>query len=352
VQKKKVSIIIVNLNGERFLDALFESLKKTTYDNYEIIFVDNGSTDKSADIVKKYPYVNFLALGKNTGFTGGNNYGLQHATGDYILLLNNDVIVYPDWLDKLVDAAEADQNIMVAGGVIILMHLFGRMDFSALKKILRKPIDAHMISGSCLLIKREMIEKMGCLLHEEYFAYWEETELCWRTNMMGYKVVWINDCYYYHFSGGFSNIRETDKKKIRENLKRFDVNYYYYRNEMMFYLRNYSFFRMICSLPKPFIRAVYFLIVKRNTFIITSYLKGLKWILTHFPKLWRERQAIQKTRKIPDKVIVKRMKEKNRYAKEVMDYMKSVEAKLVSEKGKEALNTVPSVEEVRKLKNV
>ena len=345
-RRKKVSIIIVNYKGERFLETLFATLKMTKYPNYEIIFVDNASPDRSVEIVKKYKYVKLYQLKQNLGFTGGNNYGIKKATGDYVLLLNNDVIMQPDWLDKLVDALEADKDAMIAGGVMMPMHLFGMIDTRKVNRIFPRTIPAHMISGSCTLVKREFVDKVGGL-DDDLFIYWEETAYCWRANMMGYKVLWVHDCYYYHYSGGFTKVREISRKQLRENRKRFDSHFYYYRNEMIYYLKNLSFLNMAVKLPRPILRAGYFLVVKQNPYMMLSMLKGLGWIIPRLGKILGDRREIQESRVVPDRVIYKRMEEKNRISAELNSYYKSVEKKLIRAKGEGACDRVPPPSELR-----
>src|SRR5437868_4668092 len=106
-KKPLVSIIILNYNGKKWLEKCLPSWKKVTYPEVEVIVVNNGSSDDSAEFVKKkFPEVRLLDIQPNRGFAGGNNYGVKKAKGKYVLILNNDTTVMPDILDPLVDTME------------------------------------------------------------------------------------------------------------------------------------------------------------------------------------------------------------------------------------------------------
>ena len=99
----KTSIIVVNFNGEKIIEACLNNLLQSTYKDYEIIVVDNNSTDKSIEILNKYIYkIKLIRLKENKGFTGGNIEGLKYAAGEIIVLVNNDVEVDAFWLEKLI----------------------------------------------------------------------------------------------------------------------------------------------------------------------------------------------------------------------------------------------------------
>jgi len=110
-----VSVIIVSYNGRTYLDKCLDSLKVTTYPNFEILVVDNNSSDQSSDMVKmKYPYVKLIELKKNLGFAMANNLGAEAGKGDFYIFLNNDTIVTQTWLSELVNAVIQSQDNEVA----------------------------------------------------------------------------------------------------------------------------------------------------------------------------------------------------------------------------------------------
>src|SRR5690349_1988561 len=117
-----VSIIVLNYNGLQDTMACLRSLEHLTYSRASIILVDNASTDGTADVVRRaYPNVTVMETGMNLGFTGGNNVAIEHALehgADYVMLLNNDTIVAPDFLNVMVEVMEQDPTIGVSGPMI------------------------------------------------------------------------------------------------------------------------------------------------------------------------------------------------------------------------------------------
>src|SRR5512138_986543 len=117
----EVSIIIVNWNGRRFLDACLDAVAAQEGVNAETILVDNGSSDGSAAYVReRFPWVRLLALDENRGFAGGNNAGVREARGRFIALLNNDTVAEPGWLKALLNAVGADDSVLASSKVVYL----------------------------------------------------------------------------------------------------------------------------------------------------------------------------------------------------------------------------------------
>jgi len=218
----KVSIIILNWNGKEDTTECLESLKRISYSNYEIILVDNGSSDGSVEFLKeRYPQIEIIENGRNLGFAEGNNVGIKKAIEkgtEYVLLLNNDTIVDPKFLGELVKVAESNPKIGIAGPKTYYYDYNGRKDiinFAGGKFDIWKGESYHIgineidtgqydeirvvdyVEGSCLLAKKEMIEKVG-LLNPVYFVYWEENDLCLRASRAGYKSVYAPGAKIWH----------------------------------------------------------------------------------------------------------------------------------------------------------
>src|SRR5689334_20738952 len=123
-----VSIVIVNWNGRRFLDACLASVSAQQGVSVETIFVDNGSTDGSAAYVReRFPWVRLVALEENRGFAGGNNAGVREARGRFVALLNNDTVAEPGWLKALLSAVGDDDSVL-ASSKIVYLHDPGLID--------------------------------------------------------------------------------------------------------------------------------------------------------------------------------------------------------------------------------
>jgi len=116
-----ISVIIANLNGERYLADCLTSLFAQSFRDFEVIVVDNGSTDGSLNLFRKdFPWVKVIALAENTGFARANNTGFEASSSEYIATLNNDTIVDSGWLQALYDAAKNDHTVGMVASKILL----------------------------------------------------------------------------------------------------------------------------------------------------------------------------------------------------------------------------------------
>src|SRR4030042_3841159 len=192
----KVYIIILNWNGCNDTIECIESLKSVTYPNFSVVVVDNASSDNSIDVIpRKYRDIAFIEVKKNMGFAGGNNIGIKYALehgADYILLLNNDTTVEPNFLTELVRTAETDNKVGILGPKIYFYSepvriWFGGGKLNWLRKkgthldylkidnknlAPEKPKLKKFITGCCLLIKKDVVKRLG-LMSEDYFLYYE-----------------------------------------------------------------------------------------------------------------------------------------------------------------------------------
>src|SRR5581483_38878 len=116
-----ISVIVVNWNGKSLLSDCLNSLRAQTFPDFEVIVVDNGSTDGSAQFVQAaFPEFKLIALDQNLGFAGGNNAGIRVAGGEWIALINNDATAEPGWLSALHRAVTADDRIGFAASRVVL----------------------------------------------------------------------------------------------------------------------------------------------------------------------------------------------------------------------------------------
>jgi GT2 family glycosyltransferase len=216
----EVCIIILNWNGINDTIECLESLRATTYRNYNVIVVDNGSEGNEAEILKhRYgDYASVIRNDRNCGFAEGNNiairYALEHSHPDYFLLLNNDTVVHPSFLDELIGAAEGAPSIGIVGpkvyfhgnrrfqaaGATVSLWTgqssltgYGQLDRGQYD-VMR---DVDWVIGCALLIKTNLIGTIG-LLYSPYFALYEETEWCLRCKRAGYRVVYVPQAIIWH----------------------------------------------------------------------------------------------------------------------------------------------------------
>ncbi len=215
-----VSIVVLNWNGLADTRECLQSLKSVPYGNKRIVVVDNGSDGDEAGILRDEfaGFIHLIAKPTNTGFAGGANTGVRYALeqgADYVLLLNNDTVVQPQFLEALVQAAESlpdvgavcpkatfygkPEVIYSTGGMVSLWRATarqvgrGRRDKGQYDEISVR----DYADGVCMLVPRAALERVG-LLDEDYFAYWEETDWCLRARRLGLKCYYVPSARVWH----------------------------------------------------------------------------------------------------------------------------------------------------------
>ncbi len=209
------SIVIPNWNGERFLPTCLKSLERQIYPDFEVILVDNGSSDGSVPLVKRdFPWVKVVELSRNQGFAAACNIGARHASGDILVLLNNDTEAEPEWLAELVKALQEHPEAGTAASKILLFDrrnvihstgdLMGRDGIPRNRGVWeedRKQYDQWLqVFGGCgaaVAYRREMWEELGGF-DEELFMYLEDVDLAWRAQLRGWKAVFAPRSRVYH----------------------------------------------------------------------------------------------------------------------------------------------------------
>lgn len=217
--KPKVVIIILNWRSPEETIACLKSLAKLNYPNFKIILIDNGSRDGSFVKLDKFldgfsKPIQFIKNKENLGYSGGNNQGIKIAlkeNPDYVLLLNNDTIVPPDFLKKMIEFAEKNPKIGIlspkiynlvknakkvwfAGGKI--NWILGKASHIG-KEIKNEKPKESIVPGCAMLIKKAVFAELG-LLPEEYFFYLEDTDFCLRAQKKGWKVIYFPNAHIFH----------------------------------------------------------------------------------------------------------------------------------------------------------
>lgn len=316
----KASIIIVNWNGKIHLFGCLNSLKSQTFRDFEIILVDNGSSDGSLDFVTEhYPLVKTVSLCDNQGFAGGNNAGLPHTSGEYIITLNNDTEADPDWLKELVCVADENPAVgMVASRICSLddhdlidslgvkvcrdgmsRGAFRLQRYSALNLV--KAEEILMPSGCAALYRRSMIDAVG-FFDEDFFAYCEDTDLGLRGRRAGWKALLARDAVIYHkysqTSGTFSPLKL----------------YLVERNHYWVAFKNYPLTWLLALPVATIVRyseQVRLVLASQGAgqeFVASSskaacaiaLIRGIIDALKKFPKIWAQRKALASINKLDD----------------------------------------------------
>ncbi len=256
---KDLSVIIVNTNNKSVIGKCLDSVYEFTKDlDFEVIVVDNGSTDGSLEMLRSdYPRIRLMEAGANLGFSKANNVGMRVAEGRAVILLNSDTELRENSLKQLHDYLFSGEKIGACGGTLIYpggapqfsygcYPSFPRMVWNTVSGFLRikasrreraiiplgvtKPIKVEYICGADLMMKKSVLDDVG-LLDERFFVYFEETDLCCRIAASRKEIWFLPDVkIVHHIEGSF-----RERKKMREIIfftsmfKYLDKHYNYYR---------------------------------------------------------------------------------------------------------------------------
>jgi GT2 family glycosyltransferase len=222
-KKIELSIIIVNWNGAEFVGKCLKSVFESKFNKpWEVIVVDNNSSDKSVEIIKQFPQVIAIENKENVGFGAANNQALKQATGKFVFLLNPDTQIFPDSMEKLVEKIEEEEKIAIVApqlvnengslqkeigtfpglvdSILVLLKLH-RLPF--FKDLVYPKVDysqeqeAEHLMGSALLIRREVLDSVG-VFDEHFFLWFEETDLEKRIKEAGWKLIYYPQVRVVH----------------------------------------------------------------------------------------------------------------------------------------------------------
>lgn len=247
----RIAIIVLNWNGKEDTLACLDSLQQLTYANFEIIVVDNGSTDDSIDAIRtRFPHLYLVATGENLGFAEGNNVGIRRALergAELLFLLNNDTTVASDILERFVEAFYAYPHAGILGAKIFLHderdtldHLGGTwdrkkgtFDFVGLRHKedgvqFQYPQEIDYVCGAGMMIRRSVLEAIGGL-EKRFFLIWEESDFCFRARNAGFRTLTCPKAKVWHkvsasFVGGKPH-----------------STYFWWRNRLLWIERNCPF---------------------------------------------------------------------------------------------------------------
>jgi len=308
---KRASVILVNYNGMLHLDACISSILKQSYKNFEVIFVDNNSSDGSLEYAqKKFPNLTFVVNDKNLGYAGGINSGLTYATGDYIAPLNIDTEVEPNWLGTMVAFLDENPQTGAVTPKVLLfddrtkvntmglnIHITGLGFCRGLGRedsISVLPENVPGVSGCSYLIRRQLLEQMGgapgwCFMGND------DVIVSWLLRLMGYEIYCVPKAVVYH------------KYKLKMNPKKL---YSLEKNRQALLL--YSLRPSTIVVYLPIIVAVEVLIIGYALLRGKSYLKAkfgaLRAVYRDRKYIREKRVQVRKIRKLSDFRLFKNLK--------------------------------------------
>ncbi len=304
----RASVIIVNYNGGQYLERCLTTLLPTLGPEDEVLLVDNGSTDGSAEWVeRRFPFVQVIRSPVNGGFSYGCNLGARHARGTYLVFLNPDTAVSPGWLEELI-AALQDPGVALATPCILLMDAPARVNtlgndvhYTGLafcrgigtpRPVIGEVEDVAAISGAAFALRREVWEALGGM-DEACFLYVEDTDLSWRAVLAGYRCVVVPQAVVYH----------------RYTL-RFGPNKIFYqeRNRYRMLLKSLRWPTLMALLPALLLAEVvtwgYVVMYQRRRW--TEKGRAYFWIVRHWQELMACRKAVQAARRARDRDLLAR----------------------------------------------
>lgn len=293
---QEVSVIIPNFNGMAYLDGVLSGLECQTVRNFEVILVDNGSSDGScAFVASSYPWVHMIELPENFGFCKAVNEGIKASRAPYVLLLNNDIEVTPDFIEEMLAAIRRHKKAFSCAARMIQFHDRDRLDdagnyYCALGWAYArgKGKDIHTcekeekIFASCAgaaIYRRKIFEKIG-YFDEEHFAYLEDMDVGYRARINGYENWYAPKAMVYHVGSGTSGSRYNHFKTR-----------YSSRNNVYLIYKNMPLLQIILNLP--------FLIVGFGTKLLFFTLKGFG--KEYLAGIKNGFQISEKDRKVPFK---------------------------------------------------
>jgi hypothetical protein len=316
--KKKyplVSIIMANWNGGEVYEKCLRSLEEITYPNWELIVVDNGSidgtTNLSLDPKFNIPHSKLIKNKVNVGFAPANNQGYEISKGKYLLLLNNDTLVEKDFLNVMVAKMESEKDLGTLQPKIKMMddpryldnagsfltkigflHHWGFMQKD--RREFDREREVFTIKGACMLIRRDVIKKVG-LFDKDFMSYFEESDFCWRTWLVGYRVIFYPKTFILH--------------KVGFTIKRLDVgnlNWHYYKNRICSLIKNLGGFNLLIVLPAHLVISLgisFAFLMKGQLSNALIIWKAIWWNIVNLDKTWAKRKRVQAIRKVSDKYI-------------------------------------------------
>jgi GT2 family glycosyltransferase len=303
------SVVIPNWNGAAHLPACLGALQQQTCTDFETIVVDNGSTDSSRSLLARdYPQIKVIALSRNLGFAGGCNVGMQAATGETFVVLNNDTEVTPSWLAALLQALERHPDAGMATPKVLLwddrtrLHTAG--DYVRTDGIPDSrgvwQLDQGQFShaeyvfgaaGVAPAYRRAMLDDIG-LFDADFGSYCEDVDLSWRAQLAGYRCIYTPDSVLYH------RVSATGVGRIRS-----------------FYVARNTIWVLVKNLPSGLWRRYRGQILATQWRRFRDALRAYRgaaaratihgqWAgLTSIPRVARKRQAIQALRRVDDAYI-------------------------------------------------
>ncbi len=289
----KVSVVIPNLNGAGWLKDSIESIYNQSVQDFELIIIDNGSTDESLEIARSYKEKSNYTLienKNNTGFSAGVNAGIRIAKGEFVLLFNNDAFAESDFIENLLKLAQSDEKIFAVQSLMIrhferdicddagdYVTLFGwackRGDGMYWHRY-QKQRRIFSACGGASLYRKSILDEIG-LFDELFFAYFEDVDISWRANSLGYKNMLCPSAKCYHICGATTGaVRYNEFKSVQSG-----------RNSILLPYKNMPIIMFIINFVPLFLGYALKILVFSLRGFKNPYIKGAREAFAAIPKL-------------------------------------------------------------------
>jgi len=309
-----VSVVIVNFNGRELLRQCLLTLLDTDYPNYDVVVVDNASTDRSlADIEASFgsnPLITIVENSENVGHSEGCNIGARMTKGQYIVFLDSDIeFEEKNWLWELVNVMENDKKVGLAQAKIVLSENKHCLDYVCVavdalgtwaanygskEEMHKEKFEILAASSGCCIARRDVFDQVGGF-DADYFIYDDDTDLSLRTRLLGYRVMFVPSAVVIHRGGllrGVSGMMlyYSSKNRLNTVLKNYELRNVWWRFSVL------TFFTFIVS-------AGFFAVKKHDEAKAT--LKGVINPIATLPKIWKKRLVFQSKRLVKDSELIK-----------------------------------------------
>jgi len=307
-----VSIVIPSLSfdgGTMTAKAVASAYKTATGMPIEVIVIDDGSKDgSSAALAAEFPDLTIIRNERSQGFAVANNQGLEIARGRFLLMLNNDAELLPGCLQTMVDYLEAHDDVAMVGPKLLLtdepdrldsaktyLLPFGYVQYQGWRDIddaaKQAPEAGFTIKGACALVRVDLIRNHGFLV-AEYFAYFEETELCWRLWLLGYKSIYLQSARALHGLG-----------KTNLQLPSTFFDYHAFKNRFATSISHFEAGTLLRALPAHialFCAAIAYYAIHARWKNAGAVISAFGWNISNLPATLRRRKTLQKNRVVSD----------------------------------------------------
>ncbi len=314
MSNKLVSVNILTYNAQDLIEPCLESVLEQTYSNLEILIVDNASTDKTLEKIKNFK-IRIIENKQNLGFSVGHNIGIRESKGDYVLCLNQDVILDKDFVKYVVEAIEKDQKIGSIQGKLYkqdkTLDTTGLLVFKNRRFVNRgqgeedkgqydKTEEIFGVDGAAPLYRREALEDVKInneYFDEDFFIFKEDVDLAWRMRLSGWKAIYEPRVTGYHLRGaGERAVKNylaiaSARKQISQLAK-----FYSFKNQRLMQIKNEIPALFFCDFHRIIMKEIaawlYVLVFERYGW------KAIKELFKQVPKAWQKRKIIMACRKV------------------------------------------------------